>query len=67
MKIVIDTNILVGACMGSRGSNRLIAALGDIPTALALLDIVLLDHIIVTAAATVSFTEQGWLQPFQAA
>ena len=26
MKIVIDTNILVGACMGSRGSNRLIAA-----------------------------------------
>ena len=60
MKIVIDTNILVGACMGSRGMsvNKLMdeavtvmlaefdaenrfktrAALGDIPTALALLD-----------------------------
>ena len=35
--------------------------------ALALLDIVLLDHIIVTAAETLSFTQQGWLQPFQAA
>ncbi|ULJ69051.1 DNA repair protein RadC [Wielerella bovis] len=30
--------------------------------ALALLDIVLLDHVIVTATATVSFVEQGWLK-----
>lgn len=26
MKIVLDTNILVGACMGSRAANRLVAA-----------------------------------------
>lgn len=26
MKVVLDTNILVGACLGSRGANRLIAA-----------------------------------------
>ena len=36
-------------------------------SALALLDIVLLDHLIVTPTAAVSFTQQGWHTPFQAA